>query len=301
MSRQARILVYLANGVQGGAVVRQAVQRGYSVRALVRDLHKGASLRSLGTEIVTGDLNNAASLRSAHDGVDYVVLQIPPGSPLLTETFMTNALEAIRSAGVRGVVVKMASTRPDMPTSEPSFLANEMIESRIRESGIPFSIIRPTLYLDNLLKPDTREDIRRHNLIVYPLPEAQRVAWTSVDDAAAVALTLIDNRALGGDHRICSTEALDGAGLAHAFSLALERPVTFRSLPLDTLEQQLDALMGAGAGKCISSRLRFFESQPEQANRMLAATFLPAPELKGFSPTSIQQWLTKRAGLFSAS
>ena len=40
------ILVYLANGVQGGAVVRAALRRGLRVRALVRDRRRSGSQRS---------------------------------------------------------------------------------------------------------------------------------------------------------------------------------------------------------------------------------------------------------------
>ncbi len=48
------ILVYLAAGVQGSAVVRAALQRGFKVRALVRDRRRATALSALGVELAEG-------------------------------------------------------------------------------------------------------------------------------------------------------------------------------------------------------------------------------------------------------
>jgi nucleoside-diphosphate-sugar epimerase len=69
------ILVYLANGVQGGAVVRAALRRGFRVRALVRDRNRARALATLGVELAEGDLRDPASLRAASCGVAHAVLQ----------------------------------------------------------------------------------------------------------------------------------------------------------------------------------------------------------------------------------
>ncbi|HVL00703.1 MAG TPA: NmrA family NAD(P)-binding protein, partial [Dongiaceae bacterium] len=62
-----RILVTGATGAQGGALVRQLLQRGFSVRALTRNPNKpaGQALAVLGAEVVAGDLDNEASLEQA--------------------------------------------------------------------------------------------------------------------------------------------------------------------------------------------------------------------------------------------
>ena len=64
------ILIYLAGGVQGGAVVRAALRRGFKVRALVRDRKRVPALPAIGVELVEGDLRDPASLRAA--GADMV-------------------------------------------------------------------------------------------------------------------------------------------------------------------------------------------------------------------------------------
>ena len=65
------ILVTGATGNQGGAVARRLLERGFSVRALVRDENKPAAqdLRHAGAELIRGDLNDRASLDRAVQGV----------------------------------------------------------------------------------------------------------------------------------------------------------------------------------------------------------------------------------------
>jgi len=66
------ILVSGATGKQGGAVFRHLKQRGFSVRALVRNPEspKARDLENHGAEVVRGDFADPASLNRALDGAD---------------------------------------------------------------------------------------------------------------------------------------------------------------------------------------------------------------------------------------
>src|SRR5512133_3180903 len=65
------IAVTGATGQQGGAVVRKLLADGWQVRALTRDINKPAAqeLKSLGAELVAGDMDNRADLDAAFNGV----------------------------------------------------------------------------------------------------------------------------------------------------------------------------------------------------------------------------------------
>ena len=60
-----RVLITGATGFVGGHVVNAAIERGYIVRALVRDLAKANDLEKRGVELVSGDLRDEASLNLA--------------------------------------------------------------------------------------------------------------------------------------------------------------------------------------------------------------------------------------------
>ena len=71
MSTNEKILVTGATGQQGGAVARELLSRGYSIRAMTRnpEKEKARELAKLGAEIVRADLNDPASLERATRGV----------------------------------------------------------------------------------------------------------------------------------------------------------------------------------------------------------------------------------------
>jgi hypothetical protein len=93
-------------------------------------------------------------------------------------------LHAVRWTSERSAVLKLASAGLPAPCEEPSFIANAMIEDMVRRSGLPFAIVRPTMYLDNLLKPSASRDIVEHGRFAPPIAEQQEIAWTSTDDCA---------------------------------------------------------------------------------------------------------------------
>lgn len=293
------ILVYLANGVQGGAVVRAALRRGYRVRALVRHRPRAEALAGPGVELTEGDLCDPVSLRAAGAGIAHAVLQIPIGPEDAMRAATANALSAATACRLKSLVLKLASASRPAPCPEPSFVANAEVEDMIRCSGLPFAVIRPTLYLDNLLKPSARAEIMERGVFAPPLPASLRVAWTSADDCAEAALTLLERGAYGGDHRIAGSESVTGEELAARVAAGLGRPVAYRAQSLDAFEREVDAAMGAGTGRRVASKFRFFAAYPGETDAMLSRPFTPQPGLAGFRPTDIATWVLRHRGAFA--
>lgn len=295
------LLVFLAAGVQGGAVVRAARRRGLAVRALVRDRARAAALAAPGVELVAADLDDAASLRAACAGIDRAVLQVPIGPPERMRSHARNALDAFAAAGVRGFVLKLASASRPAPCAEPSLVGNRAVEDAARESALPFAIVRPTMYLDNLLKPAARADLARHGVFAPPLPSSQRIAWTSTDDCAEAASMLLQRGRFGGDHLIAGPHSLGGDELAARLSAGLGRTIRYRAQALDEFEREIDAAMGAGTGRRVGSKFRYFAAHPHEADAILAAPFAPQPGLEGFVPTTAEAWIAARRDRFAAA
>src|SRR5205823_14416651 len=61
-----------ATGLLGSHVAEQLIRRGERVRAMVRPSSDTTLLRSLGVELVTGDLLDAAAVRQALTGAGVV-------------------------------------------------------------------------------------------------------------------------------------------------------------------------------------------------------------------------------------
>jgi dihydroflavonol-4-reductase len=66
------VLVTGASGFVGSAVARAAIERGFTVRVLVRATSPRKNLEALDAEVVIGDMRDEASMRAALKGVRYL-------------------------------------------------------------------------------------------------------------------------------------------------------------------------------------------------------------------------------------
>lgn len=133
------ILVAGGTGFTGGYTVPLLAGRGYRLRCLVRRDSGARSLEGPRVETVRGDLDAPASLAAAFDGVSSLIslvgLHTGQAAPLVT---------AAVAAGVRRAVFVSSTsifTRPE--TATKTFLLEA--EGRIRDSGLDYTIIRPTM------------------------------------------------------------------------------------------------------------------------------------------------------------
>ncbi|MET0551125.1 MAG: NmrA family NAD(P)-binding protein [Xanthomonas sp.] len=294
------LLVSLGNGVQGGAVVRAARRHGLAVRALVREGAPTAALRALGAEVVEADLDDPAAMHAACRGVAHAVLQFPagPGETALARARL--AFAAARAARLQSVVLKLSSAPLSAPCPEPSLRSNAALAALAHGAGLPCAIVWPTLYLDNLLKPSARTDIVAHGVFAPPIAATQRIAWTSADACAEAALALLRHGAQGGSYRIAGTESLTGPELVQRLTAVLGRPVHYRAQSLDAFERDVDAALGAGHGRVVASKFRFFAEFPQQADALLAAPLQAQPGLEDFQPESIDAWIAGHRQVFLA-
>jgi len=145
------ILVTGANGFVGRNLVRRLQKDGTAVRALVRSAAKAARLRDLGAELVDGDISNLSSLEAAMKGCAKVIhlvgiIQEAPGVTFkgVHVDGTRNLLEAAKKEGVRHFIYQSAlGSRPNAKSQyhRTKWEAEELV----RASGLPFTILRPSL------------------------------------------------------------------------------------------------------------------------------------------------------------
>jgi dihydroflavonol-4-reductase len=167
------ILVTGGSGFVGAAVVRQLLQAGHAVRALIRPTSTHTNLVKLPIEIVQGDLLDADSLRRAMAGIrfvfhvaaDYRLWARHPQDIVRTNVEGTRALmEAALAAGVERIVytssVATLKARPDgAPSDETAPLeaasavgaykyskvvAERLVETLVTERNLPAVIVNPS-------------------------------------------------------------------------------------------------------------------------------------------------------------
>src|SRR4051794_29882056 len=139
------ILVTGASGRAGSEIVRALAARGVAVRAFVRD--PGRAAFADGVQPVVGDLDDAASVRAALDGVEAVVLSGPDDPRRVARE--AALIDAAVAVGVRRMVKLSAlGAAPGSPV--PFWDWHGRVEEHLRAAGSSWTILRPSFYMTNL-------------------------------------------------------------------------------------------------------------------------------------------------------
>ncbi|WP_280377767.1 NmrA/HSCARG family protein [Nocardia wallacei] len=186
------ILVTGATGKQGGATARHLLAHGHPVRALVRDTETAAAreLSRLGAELVAGDFDAPATLRTAVAGARGV-FAVPP-SPMdptsdakdLEARRGVHLVEAARAAGVDHFVFTGIGS---FSGGERIAAGKDVIEQAVIAGGMRYTLLRPVRFMENYLVRGAPIDgisggVHRH--LFAPDHPVQMIA---VDDIGVIA------------------------------------------------------------------------------------------------------------------
>ena len=145
------ILLAGGTGHLGTVFVARLAARGVGVRILSRDPSRARKSAGEGVEVVSGDVRVPASLTTALVGIDTVISAItgfgPGGGGPRRVDFEGNAnlIEAAEAAGVKHfILISIHGAGSEHPME--LYRAKFMAEQRLRESGLEWTIIRPTVF-----------------------------------------------------------------------------------------------------------------------------------------------------------
>ncbi|MBI4769096.1 MAG: NmrA family NAD(P)-binding protein, partial [Chloroflexi bacterium] len=109
------------------------------------------------------------------------------------------------------------------------------VEEALFESGLPFTILQPTAYMQNLLAG--WEALRQQGLYRVPYPVETRLSFVDLCDVAeAAAIVLTRAGHLGATYELAGTAPLTQTEVATALSAGPGRPVRAEAVPLDRWE-----------------------------------------------------------------
>jgi uncharacterized protein YbjT (DUF2867 family) len=231
------ILVTGGTGTAGGEIVSQLAATGTPFRAMVRDVAKATALKLTGVEIVPGDLDKPETLPAALKGIDQVMLVSPP-MPRQAE-LEGNLLAAAKRAGVRHIVKFSAMTAdPDSKARFPRL--HGITERAIVESGIAWTFLRPTFFMQNLLG---LAGMVKAGTIYQPCGDGKAGFVDTADIAAVAVEALTEPGHEGNAYDITGPELLSYHDIAQIFSEVLGKPVKYQDVPPAAAR---DGLLGAG-------------------------------------------------------
>jgi uncharacterized protein YbjT (DUF2867 family) len=251
--RSRTILITGATGHQGGAALRHLRKRGFPVRALTRDPDQPQArvLTGPGVEVVRGDMEDLSSLTRALDGAYGVYsVQNSHGEAGIEGEIRqgVNLAEAARSSGIEHFVYSSVASA-DQRTGIPHFDSKFRIEEHIRATGMHYTIVRPTFFMENWL--GMRQAIESGTLNL-PLEPATRLQMIAVEDIGGVVAMAFERSGKWQDRAVeLAGDELSMTELAQAFTRASGREVRYVQVPWEEFQKQ--------AGEEITLMYRWFQ------------------------------------------
>src|SRR4051812_23317188 len=244
------ILVTRAAGAVGGigrSLTEFLLARGHKVRAMVRrEDERAEALRRLGAEVVQGDLTDLVSMHRAIEGCARLYFGMSVSAAYLEAT--VNVAAVARHHGVEAFVNISQMTVTQMSITEttdsPQHKLHWLAEQALAWSGLPVITVRPTIFLEGFFLRLAAAGVRGHDELALPLGTSRTSPVSAVDVAHAIAAILDDpGPHIGQIYNLTGFESADLDHYARAFSEALGRRISYRSVPLAAW---IEALRGLG-------------------------------------------------------
>jgi uncharacterized protein YbjT (DUF2867 family) len=241
------ILVVGATGLLGGEICRQLSAAGHSVRALVRptaDESRVESLRIIGAELVTGDLKDRASLDAACAGAEVVITtasttlsrQADDTIASVDQDGQLQLIDAAKASGVSRFVY--ISYSGNHAVECPLTTAKRTVEQSLRDSGVTYTILRPSYFMEVWLSPALGFDVANAQARIYGAGQAQ-ISFISFKDVARFAVRCLTNPAArNATIELGGPEALSPLDIVKTFEGSTGRTFRLQHVPEEVLELQ---------------------------------------------------------------
>ncbi len=247
------ILVTGAAGKTGRAVLRALALRGEPLRALIHRPEQAPPLQALGVqETLVGDLLDRADIERVVVGVRAIYHMAPNVSP--DEIPMgKNVISAAQTAGVERLVLH--SVLHPYIEAMPHHWQKARVEELLFASGLPFTILQPAAYMQNVATAWDQIVARG----VYPVPYSPetRLSLVDLEDVAQAAVRVLTEPGhTGATIELVGTPEMSPREIAELVSVELGRRVAVEVVPLETWERRARA---SGLGEYqVSALTRMF-------------------------------------------
>jgi NAD(P)H dehydrogenase (quinone) len=253
------IVVSAATGEFGRLVVDQLLNRvpASDVAVAVRHMHKAADLADRGVQVRYGDYDEPDSLRDSFDGADRLLFISAPSSDSGERMRQHhNVVAAARTSGV-GHLLYTSALGADV-VNEGGLADHHATEQAIRDSGLPYTIVRHPIYSEWFINPGLRQSIEAGELTSSSGGRGMNTALRAdLGEAAAVVLTGQDQLGVSYDF---TGRRWTFDELARVLSDVSGRTITYREVDED---EGIMTMIGPAI------RAGIFEHQTDDLERVL--------------------------------
>jgi uncharacterized protein YbjT (DUF2867 family) len=188
-------LVTGATGSLGRRIVRQLREANLPVRAFVRLFSRYNELEDRGAEIFIGDLQQDKDIAKACQGVEFIISAHGSGKDTQALDYRANIelIDCAKANGVKHFVyISVLGVDRDYQDA-PVFKAKREVEKYLVNSGLNYTILRPSGFANNLLS--FAERFKESGLYILIGDPQHRSSIISTDDLAKMAIASVTTEA----------------------------------------------------------------------------------------------------------
>lgn len=237
-----KILITGATGNVGLSTVRLLLDQQdlkYEVLAAVRNVESAKKMGGLGkAHLVNFEFDEPATYATALEGVKKVLL-IRPNQVSDVSKHIFPFLDQVEKSEVEHLVFVSI-----VGAERSRIFANHRIETHLKKMNIPHTIIRPSLYMQNLIALHGQE-IRLNDRIYIPAG-AGMVNYIDARDVARLVVELLTKPGHNGkEYDITGQEPMDFYRIASLFSRELGREIKYaRPLTIKFIRKEMNEKKG---------------------------------------------------------
>lgn len=231
-----------ATGNVGLATVRFLLSQkelGYQVAAAVRDMEQAKKLEGIGgAQLINFEFDEPKTHAAALEGVKKVLL-IRPNQVSDVSKHIFPFLDQVEKSGVEQIVFVSI-----VGAERNRVFANHRIETHLKKMSTPHTIVRPSLYMQNLITLHGQEI--RHDDRIYVPAGIGMVNYIDARDVAMVVAELLTKPGHEDkEYEITGQEPLDFYKIAAMFSKELGREIRYaRPLTIKFIRQKMHEKKG---------------------------------------------------------
>ena len=279
------ILVTGSGGKTGQAIIKAVSSKKQNIRAFVRSNNHGETVLKLGaTEVVVGDLMDEDAFQRATHGVEMIYHICPNVSPHEIE-IGDNAISAAKQSGVAHFVYH--SVLHPQIEAMPHHWLKMQVEEMIFASGIPFTILQPTAYMQNIT--GRLEDIKKSGVYSVPYSLDTKISLVDINDVAEVAATILCQAGHeGATYELCSPDKPTQHEIAEMLSAELNETIEAKRISIDEWQESArKSGMGNFQIDTLSKMFAYYEENHLQGNSNVLEMLLSK------APTTLKAVLSK--------
>jgi uncharacterized protein YbjT (DUF2867 family) len=218
------ILVTGAGGTIGREAVKQLAAAKAKVRAGIYNEAQKDAINVAGVEIVPFDFENHESIASALSGVEKALL-ITPFSDKMVE-YTHNFVNAAKQSGLKHIL-RISMMNADINSPSSALRLHAECEDIIRNSGIPYTIIKPNWFMQDFL--NYASSIKAQGTYRAPINLKGSISFVDARDVAAICTMALLNNG-GGEYVLTGPQTFTYRQVEDNFAYVLTKRIIFKEM-----------------------------------------------------------------------